>query len=144
MLTLERIFSSSEFSDEGFDRPRWNQKSTYTTLKRTTFLEISSNESKLTDTTTSDTLEGNKVVFEILMHDAENVRSTFTLVAAKDLIPVGGTTAICIDDYSLSFDGKKVLIFTDSQKVWRLKTRGAYWILDLELVESEGVVLKTS
>ena len=36
-----------------------------------------------------------------------------------------------VEDYSWSDDGRKLLIYTASQKVWRLNTRGEYWVLDL-------------
>jgi dipeptidyl-peptidase-4 len=36
-----------------------------------------------------------------------------------------------IEDYAWSDDGKKLLIFTNSKKVWRQNTRGDYWILNL-------------
>ena len=34
-----------------------------------------------------------------------------------------------IDDYVWSDDGSKLLIFTNTQKVWRQNTRGDYWVL---------------
>ena len=36
-----------------------------------------------------------------------------------------------IEDYSWSDDGRKLLIYTASKKVWRQNTRGEYWVLDL-------------
>src|SRR4029453_3590956 len=36
-----------------------------------------------------------------------------------------------IDNYTWSPDGKRLLIFTSTKKVWRDNTRGDYWILDL-------------
>jgi dipeptidyl-peptidase-4 len=36
-----------------------------------------------------------------------------------------------IEDYSWSDDGKKLLVYTNSKKVWRQNTRGDYWVLDL-------------
>jgi dipeptidyl-peptidase-4 len=38
---------------------------------------------------------------------------------------------IKIEDYSWSTDGRKLLIYTASKKVWRQNTRGEYWVLDL-------------
>src|SRR5213075_1653232 len=38
---------------------------------------------------------------------------------------------IDIEDYSWSPDGKRLLVFTNSQRVWRENTRGDYWVLDL-------------
>jgi dipeptidyl-peptidase-4 len=38
---------------------------------------------------------------------------------------------LTIQEYSLSQDGKKLLIFTNTRKVWRRNTRGDYWVLNL-------------
>ncbi len=35
-------------------------------------------------------------------------------------------------DYTWSADGKKLLIFTNTRKVWRKNTRGDYWVLDVD------------
>jgi dipeptidyl-peptidase 4 len=108
MLSLESIFSSSEFSDEGFDRPRWcSNGSHYTTLRRA---------------------EGR--VREIILHHPGN-ENIQTLVGACQLYPQGGSSPLIIDDYTLSRDQSQVLLFTDSRKVWRLNTKGSYWILSL-------------
>jgi dipeptidyl-peptidase-4 len=51
------------------------------------------------------------------------------LVTAKQLIPTGVKEPLSLDDYSWSADNKLLLIFTHAQKVWRLRTRGDYWVL---------------
>lgn len=53
-------------------------------------------------------------------------------VAAKDLIPAGSDKPLVIADYQFSQDGKKVLIFTNTRRVWRYHTRGDYWVLNRE------------
>jgi dipeptidyl-peptidase-4 len=35
-----------------------------------------------------------------------------------------------ISDYEWSPDGKRVLLFTNTRRVWRYNTRGDYWVLD--------------
>ncbi|PYT81696.1 MAG: S9 family peptidase [Acidobacteria bacterium] len=52
-------------------------------------------------------------------------------VAARRLIPPGEKTPLSVEDYSLSSDGHRVLVFTNSKRVWRQNTRGDYWVLDL-------------
>lgn len=52
-------------------------------------------------------------------------------VAASRLIPAGEKTPLDVEDYSISPDGHRVLVFTNSKTVWRRNTRGDYWILDL-------------
>ena len=54
-----------------------------------------------------------------------------TVFIKKDqLKPVGGT-ALSIASFTFSSDNKKLLIFTNTAKVWRYNTRGDYWILDI-------------
>src|SRR4051812_28635218 len=46
------------------------------------------------------------------------------------LVPKGQDKALKIKSFSFSEDGKKILIFTNSKKVWRKETRGDYWVLN--------------
>src|SRR4051812_6161780 len=46
------------------------------------------------------------------------------------LVPKGQDKALKIKSFSFSEDGKKILIFTNSKKVWRKETRGDYWLLN--------------
>ena len=69
---------------------------------------------------------------EIVRYDAATgARSV--LVPASKLIPPGSTNqaGLEIDNYDWSADGKRLLIFTDTKKVWRQNTRGDYWVLDV-------------
>ena len=52
-------------------------------------------------------------------------------VAARLLRPSNGGDPLDIDDYSWSHDGKRLLVFTNTRKVWRRNTRGDYWVLDV-------------
>src|SRR4029450_2382945 len=45
-------------------------------------------------------------------------------------VPEGTDAPLEVEDYAWSPDGKKALIFTNTQPVWRLNTRGDYWVLD--------------
>lgn len=53
------------------------------------------------------------------------------LVAADRLIPAGEKTPLAVENYRMSPDGHRVLVFTNSKTVWRQNTRGDYWVLDL-------------
>ncbi len=53
------------------------------------------------------------------------------LADSSQLIPQGRTSPMPVQGYSLSEDGKKVLLFTNSKRVWRQNTRGDYWVADL-------------
>ena len=50
---------------------------------------------------------------------------------ASQLTPKGSSAPLDVKDFEFSEDGKKVLIYTNSKKVWRYETRGDYWVLDL-------------
>ncbi|MEO6670124.1 MAG: S9 family peptidase [Ferruginibacter sp.] len=57
--------------------------------------------------------------------DAETI-----LIKKEQLTPAGASKALWPQSYSYSSDNSKVLIFTNTAKVWRYKTRGDYWILN--------------
>ena len=57
--------------------------------------------------------------------------TSVVMVDAAQLTPPGHTTPINIQSFAFSDDEKKLLIFTNTKKVWRLNTRGDYWLLDL-------------
>ena len=43
-----------------------------------------------------------------------------------------GRLPLDVEDYAWSADGKKLLIFTNTERVWRQNTRGDYWVLNLQ------------
>ena len=54
-----------------------------------------------------------------------------TVVVKKELLtPTGFTTPLKIQSFNYSADKAKILLFTNTVKVWRLKTRGDYWIMN--------------
>ena len=74
---------------------------------------------------------------EIARYDAATGART-VLVPASRLVPPGpprpGANAPApfdIDEYAWSNDGRRLLIFTNTKKVWRVNTRGDYWVLDV-------------
>ncbi len=54
------------------------------------------------------------------------------LVSAQQLTPRGSTEPLKFSYFVFSADQQKLLIFTKTEKVWRLNTRGDYWVLDLK------------
>lgn len=54
------------------------------------------------------------------------------LVSNKQLTPEGKTSPLKISYFTFSADQQKVLLFTNTKKVWRLNTKGDYWVLDLK------------
>jgi dipeptidyl-peptidase-4 len=72
----------------------------------------------------------NKDVSDLVAYDTATGKRTI-LVAARQFVPAGTKDALSVDDYAWSADNKLLLIFTNAQKVWRLRTRGDYWVLRL-------------
>jgi dipeptidyl-peptidase-4 len=69
-------------------------------------------------------------VLEIVRYDAVTGERTIK-VAAEKLVPIGASAPLTIEDFIFTHDEQKVLIFTNSERVWRSNTRGDYWVLDL-------------
>ena len=110
ILTLERIYKLNDFELNQFGPARWLEDgSGYTTLEESQEFANAKNIIKNTPKT------GERTV----------------LVDAKQLIPKGRKNPLLISDYKWSFDGEKLLIFTNSKRVWRYETRGDYWVLNL-------------
>ncbi len=107
-LTVQRIYGSPEFAAQPFGPSRW-----------------------LGDGTAYTTVEppADGAGQEIVRYDVEQ-GSREVLVAARQLVPQGAGAPLDIEDYAWSPGGKKVLVFTNTQPVWRLNTRGDYWVLD--------------
>ncbi|PSR52668.1 S9 family peptidase [Adhaeribacter arboris] len=58
-------------------------------------------------------------------------REKQVLLAKEKLIPAGQTAPLIIRSFSFSPDEQKILLFTNTRKVWRLHTRGDYWVYNL-------------
>ncbi|MFN8209749.1 MAG: S9 family peptidase [Bacteroidales bacterium] len=109
-LTLEDIFLKGTFRSAGFGPARWNEKGdAYVTLERSTTARGS-------DLVTYDAPTGARKI----------------LISASELIPEGEKNPLRINNYTWSADGKAMLIFTNTQRVWRYNTRGDYWVLRLD------------
>jgi dipeptidyl-peptidase-4 len=48
------------------------------------------------------------------------------------LTPKGSSTPLKVRNFFFSNDANKLLIYTNSKRVWRYDTRGDYWLLDLD------------
>lgn len=53
-----------------------------------------------------------------------------TFIGNSELIPSGKSAALNVQSFQVSPDGKSLLLFANTQKVWRDNTRGDYWIFD--------------
>src|SRR2546430_2134988 len=52
------------------------------------------------------------------------------LVRGAGLVPPGGRRPIAIEEYRFSGDGSKLLILTNSARVWRQNTKGTFFVWD--------------
>lgn len=48
-----------------------------------------------------------------------------------DLMPYRDSLPLKVESFEYAKDGKRVLLFTNSAKVWRYNTKGDYWVMDL-------------
>jgi dipeptidyl-peptidase-4 len=71
-----------------------------------------------------------KDAVDIVRYDALGGERTVK-VSAEKLTPTGGQP-LSVEEFALTTDEQKVLIFTNSARVWRSNTRGDYWVLDLK------------
>ena len=110
-LTLDRLFKDKEFKTQSFGPARWlDDGVSYTTLR--------------------PLADDDKVKEIVRTHIPSG--ETAVLVSAASLTPTDADKPLIIEDYHWSDDKAKLLIFTNSKRVWRLNTRGDYWVLDLD------------
>ena len=111
LLTLERLHESADLRPQGFGPARWLEDgSGYTTL---------------------EPAESGAPGRDVVRYDpATGARDV--LVPAVRLVPAGATVPLEIEDYQWSAGRRHLLVFTNSRRVWRLNTRGDWWLLDLQ------------
>ena len=108
-LTLEDIYKTRKYGQQGYSSVRWMKDNIgYSTLE----------------------MNSGKGGQDIVKYDASSGKKT-VLVSSDRLIPEGGTKPLSIADYRWSEDNTKLLLFTNTQRVWRYNTRGDYWVLNL-------------
>ncbi len=107
-LTVERIFGKHEFEAE-HKSLRW----------------LPNGSGYLTLESSSDPAGGR----DLVLHDPASGNGQ-VLVSAAQLVPARESSPLAIDDYALSPDRCRLLVFTNSKRVWRTNTRGDYWVLD--------------
>jgi dipeptidyl-peptidase 4 len=110
LLTIDRIFNSMEFMGGRFRQVRFIEDGKYYTT-----VETSKDTPGGKDIVKYETESGNREV----------------MVSTKLLIPEGESKPLQISDYIWSSDKSKLMIFTNTERVWRYNTRGDYYVLDL-------------
>jgi len=108
-LNIDAIFHEKQFALEPF-KGRWQSDSSgFELIKKDPVTAASS----------------------IIRIGLDNPKVEEVLVASDWLMPTPADKPLNIDAYQWSDDRTKILIFTNTQRVWRLNTRGDYWVLDL-------------
>ena len=107
-LTVERIFGTRDFAGESFGPIKWLSPTAYTVVEPSAL-------GRGADIVRVDVPSGTRSV----------------MVSADWLRPAGSDTPLEIEDYEWSADRARLLVFTNSARVWRANTRGDFWVLDL-------------
>ncbi|MDX1416544.1 MAG: S9 family peptidase [Candidatus Promineifilaceae bacterium] len=111
LLSLDRLFDSKEFKSRPFGPARWlDDDSGYTMLE-------SSKE--------------NKEIKEIIQYNTLTGERT-VLISVDQLQVDSGEKVLEISNFAWSSDKNFLLIFANSQRVWRQNTRGDYWLLNIK------------
>ena len=109
-LTVQRIFGAPDYFAQSLNGARWRPgMDAYTRLERSTSAPAG---------------------LELVQYDAESGRREVILPSAR-LVPRGDSLPLAVEDYDWSPDGKRLLLYTNSARVWRQNTRGDYWLVDL-------------
>lgn len=128
-LTLARIYKNKEFSADNIGRIRWlKDGSGYTAIEDSKTTEANKNGKQVS------------IGKDIVVYDPDTLTRQ-VLILAQQLTPKNAAKPLSIDDYIWSEDRQKLLIYTNSKKVWRSKSRGDYWLLDVnthQLVQLGG------
>jgi dipeptidyl-peptidase 4 len=110
LLSLDRLFNSTEFTPERLGPIRWlDNSSAYVKLEA------------------DSAYPGGR---SLVRYDAATGKREVWVPASR-LVPGGDSVPLAVEDYSVSTDGKQLLVFTNSKKVWRQNTRGDFWALEL-------------
>ncbi|HEV8428200.1 MAG TPA: S9 family peptidase [Pyrinomonadaceae bacterium] len=72
-----------------------------------------------------------KTFVDIVRYDVSTGDRTVK-VSTEKLTPPGTTEPLAVEEFAMTADEQKLLIFTNSARVWRSNTRGDYWVLDLK------------
>ncbi len=108
-LTLDRIFSSNEFQEEGSGPFHWSR------LAPVYFTLAAAKDHPGRDLVRNDPAGGAGQI----------------IVPADALVAQGAERPLAVDGFDFSSDESKVLLYTNSRRVWRRNTRGDYWVLDV-------------
>ena len=109
LLTIDRLFGAREFETESLPELHWSKRSsTYFTLNKAT---VGAGR-------------------DLVRHDPATGKKEI-LVPASAFVPKDSKVPLSIEAIDFSADESRMLIYTNSKRVWRRNTRGDYWLLDV-------------
>ena len=124
-LSNEAIFAEWEYQAERPGTVRWvDEGAAYTALETAPGYENVVLEKDMYG-------DDIKLYEEIVNYDPATGERT-VLITLAQLTPKGSDQALVVDDYQWSDDKSKLLIYTNAEYVWREKSRGDYWVLELD------------
>ncbi len=109
LLTLDKIYNSNEFAQD-------YQRQIFWVDKGEAFVTIEKDQN------------GNDRLIKYISKN--NLRSVY--LKADQITPNGADKPVSIEGFTLSPDNSKILIFTNSSRVWRSNTKGDYWVYDFD------------
>jgi dipeptidyl-peptidase 4 len=108
---IDRIFAAREFSQPQAPPPHWLDDGTsYVAMEPAT--------------------AGGSSGMNVVQYDTATGAKRDVLITPAQLTPEGAKAPIEIAGLSWSKDRSRVLVFTNTRRVWRTNSRGDYWLLD--------------
>ena len=111
LLTIDRIYASSEFNQERMRPIQW------------------------TDNGQSYVIVERKDGAHELIKYQTATQERQVYLSAEQLTPSGHDKGLRVSSFTLSADASKALIFTNTSRVWRTNTKGDYWVYDFDTAE---------
>ncbi len=124
-LSLTQIYKDKHFKAERSSYFTWLDDGTgYTVLE-----QRESDKNNQDDKAKDDEhgVKGNDIVF----YNADGTGRK-VLVSYEKLIPKGEKEPLTVESYQWSKDGKWLMVFSNGEQVWRSRSRGDFWLLNLE------------
>jgi len=106
LLDINRIYSSVEFTQKHLEPYQWIDEGDGFIVKKK-----------------------NPRGAELIRYDSKSM-SESVFLSIDNLRPTPDAAPIDIENYTLSSDQSKILIFNESKRVWRSNTKGDYWVYD--------------
>ncbi len=125
LLTNELLYEDYEYNPKRPGAIRWDSEgSKFTALETAEGFEGAELE--------KDQYGNDIKIYEEIVHYDPSTLERTVLISLEQLTPEGSENALVVDDYQWSKDESMLLVYTDAEYVWRDKTRGEYWVLDIE------------